>query len=368
MGNIYATNPLPDIATLAMQFTVFPLVFTMIMGRHYGLGWTLPVLTIIYYQELVRFGWNIQNPLQNLIGDDETQGSVIMQFIYPIYLLFYCLVAWCLMNVIRAKELFAFGKILGTFMGSRKNGNPPMVQMAPNGDVTMGDTEYNDTTGSSSYSNGTDTPAPAVSRPSFSHLFVTFGYFLVLAASQIAYDQLFLITGDEWIALTIIIVGPFVGNLLYLGYCWYMPDGSFGETKESLEERRVRDNLSDEEIALSLKKTKQAVIWTIVPIGAFSLIGFTIMGLTRYLSNDVDINWIVGACLLAGYILVLIIIYFVQRSGTNPLKSLTKKNHVIPDGGNFYDTPPTTNTNRRMDSVTSYNKNLNSKNDARLFQ
>lgn len=355
MGNIYATNYLTDVANLTLQFTMLSMAFTMILGRQHGTGWVLGPSAIIAYNVMIRVAWNIQNPLQLYVGEDEEQAQVILFFIFTIFCYAFSLLGEGFLKVIRAKELFPFARALSPFP-ARKDSDPVALSVnRRTGDVTLDEMEYDDGTGSPAYSSGSGKVPPVRARPSWLHLLATLGYFLANAAGFIAWDQVILMTGDEYIALIVIILDPFVSTLLYWAFCLFYTDPAvFGHTKDSLAAHRDTASLSNEEVERIVKKTRSTVTWSIVPVGAFLLIGNTTLGLTRYLDADVDVNWLVAVCLWAVFALLLIICYLVQKSQYNPMKSAQKnirQQQQIPDS-NLYDARQTTympvNTNNTM--------------------
>lgn len=346
MGNIYATNYLTDVANLTLQFTMLSMAFTMILGRQHGTGWVLGPSMIVGYNLVVRLSFNIQNPLQLYVGEDEQQATVILCCIFTIFCYAYSILGEGFLKVIRAKELFPFARALSPIQ--RRDADPVALSFNKRtGDVTLDEMEYDDGTGSPAYSNGSGRVPPVRARPSWLHLLAALAYFLVNAAGFIAWDQVILITGDEYIALIVIILDPFVSTLLMLAFCHFYTDPAvFGHTKDSLASHRDTASLSNEEVEMIVKKTRSAVTWSIVPIGAFLLIGNTTLGLTRYLDADVDVNWLVAVSLWAVFALLLIICYLVQRSQYNPMKQKCRQKQPIPDGGTFYDAPlQTMNTN-----------------------
>lgn len=341
MGNIYATNYLTDVANLTLQFTMLSMAFTMILGRQHGTGWVLGPSAIVAYNVMVRLAWNVQNPLQLYVGEDEEQATVILLFIFTIFCYAYSILGEGFLKVVRAKELFPFARALSPIQ--RKDADPILLSVnRRTGDVTLDELEYDDGTGSRAYSNGSGRVPPVRARPSWLHLLAAMGYFLANAAAFIAWDQVILLTGYEQYALIVIILTPLVSTLLMLAFCHFYTDPAvFGHTKDSLASHRDTASLSNEEVEAIIKKTRSAVTWSIVPIGAFLLIGNTTLGLTRYLDADVDVNWLVAVCLWAVFALLLIICYLVQRSQYNPMKSKLRAKQPIPDGGNFYDTNST---------------------------
>lgn len=361
MGNIYATNYLTDVANLTLQFTMLSMAFTMILGRQHGTGWVLGPSAIIAYNVMVRIAWNVQNPLQLYVGEDEEQAQVILFFMFTIFCYAYSILGEGFLKVIRAKELFPFARALSPIQ--RKDSDPVGISVdRTTGDVTLDELEYDDGTGSRAYSTGTGQVPPVRARPTWLHLLAALAYFLVNAAGFIAWDQVILITGDEWIALIVIILDPFVSTLLMWAFCLFYTDPAiFGHTKDSLASHRDTANLSNEEVERIVKKTRSTVTWSIVPIGAFLLIGNTTLGVTRYLDADVDVNWLVAVCLWAVFALLLIICYLVQRSQYNPMKSKCRTKQPIPDGGNFYASPlgkPSTMTNMNTNKAMNANNRL----------
>lgn len=335
MGNIYATNYLTEVANLVPQFTILAMGFQLIIGRRHSLGWMIGPTAIIMYNNLVRIPWNIQNPLELYVGEDEVQATVILYFILGIFCFGYSYVADGLLKVLRIKELFPFSKALGHI--TRKNADPLNVVMnRKTGNVTLEELEYNDGTGTSAYTNGNGKVPPYNGRPSWVHLIATFCYFAAYAASIISWDQLMLITGDEGIALGVLIADPPVVSLLYLAFCFAWTDPAiFGHTKASLAEHRETQSLSEKEVDFIVKKTHYAILWAVVPIVLCLLIGNTWLGLTRYYNADVDVNWLSALGLWAFFLLLLVVCYFATKSQYN--KMLTKPKPSLPDGGSFYD-------------------------------
>lgn len=335
MGNIYATNELELVANLVPQFTIYSMTFAMIMSRHQGLGWIMPPFFLMGYSLIVRQAFNVQNPLQIYVGVDYDQAAVIMNCILVIFSAGFAFFGQKMMMIIGAKELMPVGRALPSL--SRKSSDIAVLTVNGDDSVTVDEAEYIDGTGTSGLTSSTTVPARP--RPTWMHFFGTFCYFLVCTASQITYDQVIRMTGDEWIAWVVLLAGPTAATVLYLIFCLVYTDaGIFGHTKSSLSASKDTHNLDSSTVDKIIQKTRSQVIWSIVPIGAFTLLGNLAVGGARIVTPDVDPNWLVALGVWAGFMLILIIVYFVLRSQYNPLSRKCKsgKNGQINDSADNY--------------------------------
>lgn len=351
MGNLYATTYLTAVADLCLQFTVLPMAFTMILGRHHGTGWAIAPLTIFSFALMVRYGWNIQNPLNLYIGESYVQANVILNFMYILFALGYSLVAWLWMGVIRGKDLFPLSSAFPQTL-SRKGSDPVSLTIEEDETVVLDELEYVD--GTETPTRTSETRVPPRPRPSFMHLFATLAWFLLVAGGQIAYDQVIIMPGNEWIALVVVILANLGSGILYLIYCHLNPDPNvFGHTRQSLAAHRETYMLSDTIQDKIVTQTRSAITWSIVPIILFTTVGYLAIGGARQITPDVDWIWLVAVIFLGLWVILLVIVYFVTRSQYNPLKSvMSSKTKPIDDSGDYYK-----NVNSSVVSPSVMNRN-----------
>lgn len=335
MGNIYATTYLTAVADLCLQFTVLPMAFTMILGRHHGTGWAIAPLSIFGYALMVRYAWNIQNPLNLYIGVDYQQANVILNFMYIIFALGYSIGGWLWMGVIRGKDLFPLSNAFPSTL-SRKGSDPVSLTIEEDETVVLDELEYVD--GTETPTRTSPTRVPPRPRPSFMHLLVTLAWFLLVAGGQIAYDQVIIMVGNEWIAYVVVLLVNIGSGLLYLVYCHLNPDPAvFGHTHQSLAGHRETYMLSDTIQDRIVAQTRSAITWSIVPIILFTTVGYLAIGGARQITADVDPVWLTAVVFWGLWMALLVIVYFVTRNQFNPLKTVCKnQTKPIDDSGDYY--------------------------------
>lgn len=74
-----AQSALPELARLSLQFTLLPLVMSLWFHNRAQVGWAVSTATIGWYQYVVRYGLNTQNPMTYVpyTGTDLTQATYI---------------------------------------------------------------------------------------------------------------------------------------------------------------------------------------------------------------------------------------------------------------------------------------------------
>jgi Na+-transporting methylmalonyl-CoA/oxaloacetate decarboxylase gamma subunit len=313
-----AASQLTAVANFTVLNTIFIMVGTMIIGRNKDWkGWILLPYAVLLYQVIVTLGANVRNPLSLYAGQDEVDANIIFNIIFPIWAFLYSIMGWAWTRVLDSADLFPLGVRFDYLVYPSTR---TVITVDENEKVTIEQ----------------DCTRPAKQPttqppPSWSHLLITLFYFLIIAAGQVVYDYFIAISGDEWIAWVVNLGVGIVFSLLYLIYCVVWTDiYVFGYSKRELKKLEIdsetRTNIATE--------TRQRVIWTIVPIMAFHFIGNFTLGVTRILSTDVDVNWLVALGYFAFLLVLLIIVFIViRRKKSSKSKSKTPK---VNDGGDYY--------------------------------
>lgn len=334
MGGISSTSNLTAIANFSVLVSVFSMTGTMIIGRNTRewKAWMTIPYGILLYIVLVVVGGNIRNPLDLYTGQALTDANTYFFIVWPILSLFFSIMGWAWCRVLDSGDLWPLGARVPNPISSSRT----VVNVDENGGLSIKEEDTR--------------PGKTLPQvmPSWAHLLVTFLFFAVIAASQGVYDYYITIAGDDWIAFVVRLGTGVVFSILYLIYCVVWTDiYVFGYSKSNLKSLEV-DSDTKKNIA---SETRQRVIWTIVPIGAFDFLGVLAIGGTRLLTPNVNNNFYAMLGYFLALLILLVIVWFVMKK-MNPLASLKSKRIKVNDSDPYYQdvashTPLYTNATKR---------------------
>jgi hypothetical protein len=337
---------LPNVASLAPQFTTFAFVSSLFFV---GKRWQTCLFFftfLIGYDLTVRLGGNVQNPLSTLSGNDYAAANQVMNIVYIVLCFGFCNMAWFFFRVVGMEEMIVFRKKI------------PSYNLKAAKAVLVVDEEDNASVQEMVPAQRAPAPRHGMEnvQASWLHIGVTLVYFLGgIAVPQIWYDQWMLQPAQQQSAFIINLVWPPVAGVLYLIYCLFWPDeGTFGPNEKRLEKL----GLDRPQVKQLVKENRGRVLWTVVPIIGFSLIGPFWIGGTRLLTPSTDYVWLSSVGYFAFCLLLVGCLFLLRRSQvsgqslrqffTNPVKKSKKNKGEIDDSApNFY-TKPTDSLNQKF--------------------
>jgi hypothetical protein len=301
-----AHSDLVSVSNTNVKFGIFSMIFTMVTcSRSWKSSLFAPFLIILYHV-LVTIGADIQNPLDDFIGQDLFDANRILNIVEICLCVFYSQLGWCFFRVLDIQEWLPLRRKLPTLVPVREH---LMVVYSP-------------TTKSFDTMMVPDKESHAhrhwgISRsgPSWMYLIIALIYVLgAVCGMQVVYDQFISRAGDEVMAWLIDLCVPLGAGILFFIYCYFFPDPYvFGPNKSFLKGKSDTYGFSDEQIAVMNKATQQRVIWTVVPVVAFHFIGVLVLGGARVGIKNVDTNWLISVGLFAGFLILLTIIFIGMR-------------------------------------------------------
>jgi len=339
MGLVSSTVPL--VADLGVQFTMFAMTFNMIIYSKGWKGWYFTPLVILLWQVIVRTGGEVQNPLQSYAGQPAIDANLMLNTVWGALLIGYSWLGWAWMGTLGGEELF------------------PLRQKLPKPRSGRQHTEMIYNTQTKSYSAGqvADKGARAPKRVwgvtglsvGWAHLGLTALYLLGgVCVAQVIYDQYMMRDNGQLTAFLVLVFLPLGVGLIYWGLCYLRPDPRiFGLTRAWFREHGDQ-GLTPEGIEQVHKGTQQRVIWTIVPILAFTLVGDLVLGGVRYWSDDVNNTWIAAISIFGAFFVLWLLVELGTRMQAQGAMRQKTKPQALDDDGDYYEDmatlPPTVQT------------------------
>lgn len=326
-----AQSALVAVANLNVQFTSFVMVSTMILcsprrnDRKDWKGWCFFVLAIYFYHMVVRFGADVQDPLDLYIGQNYIDARTILFIIYPILALAYGIIGWAFARVLDIVDLVPMRKRVHFPLRS-----PPKFKFVI------------DASGQYTIQNMTEDPDKPGKKwgvvglvPSWFQILISLLWYLGgFATPQILYDWYIQIAGNEWWSYLILVLVPLGATVIMLIICLVWTDpGTFGLTKRYMDSQRDKFNFDKKTLNKIASETQMRVVRSIVTPGALGIIGNVVLGGVRLGWYDADPQWIASVALWGAFALVLLLVVAISRFNSNPFRK--GKNKPVKDGGNF---------------------------------
>ena len=279
-----AQSALVAVANLNVQFTAFVMVSTMILcsprrnDRKDWKGWAFFVLAIYFYHMVVRFGANVQDPLDLYSGQNYIDAKTILFIIDPILALAYGILGWAFARVLDIVDLVPMRKKVHFPLRS-----PPKFKFVidVNGQyVIQNMTEDADKPGKKWGVVGL--------TPSWFYIILALLWYLAsFATAQILYDWYIQQAGSEWWSYLILCLLPIGGTILFviINLVWTDP-GTFGLTERYMKNNREKFNFDDKTLKKISRETMMRVIRSIVTPGALGIISNVILGGVRLVERQ----------------------------------------------------------------------------------
>lgn len=327
-----AQSALVAVANLNVQFTAFVMVSTMILcsprrnDRKDWKGWSFFVLAIYFYHMVVRFGANVQDPLDLYTTQNYIDARTILFIIDPILAFFYGLLGWAFARVLDIVDLVPMRKRVHFPLRSQ-----PKVKFVI------------DSGGQYTIQNMSEDPDKPGKKwgvvglvPSWFQILISLVWYLGgFATPQILYDWFIQQAGSEWWSYIILCLVPIGATAVFLIICLVWTDpGTFGLTERYMKNNRDQFNFDDKQMKKIAGETRMRVVRSIVTPGALGIISNIILGGVRLGWYDADPQWIASVALWGAYFLILLLVVAITRFSANPFRK-GGKNRPVKDGGNF---------------------------------
>lgn len=327
---VLSASALVAVGALALRNTVCAQTSTMFLGhyhKHDWWGWVRIYAGFLAFTLIVMVGGNVQNPQDLYILGDYDDAGRILYIIYPIECLFFCWIGFMFHKVLSNIQLFQLTEKIPYPLRAQEK---PALLVLPDGTYTVRNIAHD--------RNAPDRNYGVVGlTPSWGQSLLTLFTFLAHITPQVVYDYYVTQTGWNLMAyLTVMIASPGV-LLLFAAFCYfvYTDPGTFGLTAKWLRANADKYPLKEEEIALIDGETKLRVLWTILPIAAFSLFGNGLMGGWYLVNPDADRQWLMAVGLWALYAVVLLVIVVTMSPCNNPFQWPPKSVRQIDDSHGY---------------------------------
>ena len=310
-----AQSALVPVANMVLQWTGFPLMFAYWWYNRRFLSSWMTVVFLFAYQLLVILGNNITNPLNYFVfgSQDYYDANLIFNCVLPALAIGYALMGsgWALF--LDGAELFPIGALIPATFNSKP--------------YTF---TFRETDGSyvvdEKRTVAADPPRWGIRglRATWGHFLVSILAFLaIVAVPQILYTWYIGLPstnpGDELLAWMLNLWLPVPLYLLYGLWCFFVGDAYvFGPN-----ERYLRQNREQFALVTSAQKkeiiadTNARVARTLVPLALAQFLTSLVLGGTRFITNDVDNNWLTAVGYWAFLLLVVVIMAIVLRGRRN---------------------------------------------------
>jgi hypothetical protein len=325
-----AHSDLTAVANVNIRFTLFTFIFTMVLCSKSWKSSLLAPLLIVLYHIIVTIGADIQNPLDNYVGQNLFDANRILNIVEICLCVAFSQLAWAWFRILDIQEWFPLRRKLPKLAPDRSH---LQVVFDPKNETYT--TEEVPEKPSRTHRHW----GLAKTSPSWLYLVATFLYiFGFLCGAQIVYDQFIMRTGKDIMAYMVLLFVPLGGGLLYLAFRYFRPDTYVdGPTKAYLVSKASTLQLSDEQIDMLSKATRSRALWSVVPVVAFHFIGALALGAARELSPSADTNWLCAVGLFTGYFILLIIVFIGMKWRASNSGATSGGKGRLDDSGDFYE-------------------------------
>jgi hypothetical protein len=286
-----ATSDLSTIATLVPEFTILAYTLTMWGGKALL---CLGTLLLLGWQYVVRYGLNLDNPVNTYSGTDQYDAGVYFFANLGGSAVVFTILAIFTTVILAVPSVLPFWDIIPSSLLSmlafkgrwtrKKNG---AMSPAASDDENKGVNKED---------------ILNIPRPT-GHVFVTFLIFLFTVPTPHIIFSL-LADSAKLTAVLCFIIIPVAGYVMcYVYWIFRTALPIFGQTeKNTAEYNKFNKAAIDSGDMKALvwvkdtmaKDTRNRILFTVLAIGVPHVFGNLALGIARYFSEDVDVNWIVA--------------------------------------------------------------------------
>lgn len=309
MGNAWATNDLPALATLVMTMMAGLPMAMWFYDSHF-MSWSLSTCLIVVWTTAISYCFGLQNPLAGLTGTDFDQGLYLLGV-----LIILCLVASLVgsfvcyvLDTAEPIPVYALFPLSVREMWTQK----VKVSDGGGGDLQLA---------SKALSGLNRWDMVNIPRPWFHVIMTTVLFCVTVMAPTVLYNYFMNdISNNNDIALGCIIAIPVIGYFLIFLFWYYWPDPFvWGPNKRNIKKLGYRylhgNNLL--RVESDTKDSNFRIYKTVLVLAIIHVLSNVILGFVRYTHLSVNYSWVAGYVIVGATLLCVLIACFVLYAFRN---------------------------------------------------